>query len=138
MLEDVYKGFTDSIESREEAKEFMDMFERIQIKSFSEAVCETIGSIMSIAKGKGRNCEPVHFSEEVTLCYNLPPLHVVTRSFIPELVTQLTARKDFFRKGDQGPQSIRSRLVSSTLSASLFNFRQSQEKKYKTLHEFFS
>ena len=30
------------------------LFETIQIKSFSEAVCETIGSIMSIAKGKGR------------------------------------------------------------------------------------
>ena len=137
VLEDVFKGFVEWMDNAELVQDFIDMFERIQIKSFSEAVCETIGSIMSIAKGKGRNCEPVNFSEEVSLCYNLPPLHILARSFIPEIVSDITDRKGFFRVGDHGYKSIRNRLVSNTLSASLFNLRESEENKSKLPSELF-
>ena len=137
VLEDVYKLFVDRTDGLDIVEEFCDMFERIQIKSFSEAVCETIGSVMSIAKGKGRNCDPVKFSEEVTLSYNLPPLHELATSFVPEIISDLVASKDYFRKGDKGPQSIQNRLVSTTLSASIFNFRQSEEKRRKLPKELF-
>ena len=68
----------------EVAQDFIDMFLRIQVESFSEAVCDTIGSIMSTANKKGRNCYPVNFSEEVSLCHNLPPMHILARSFVTE------------------------------------------------------
>ena len=80
-------------------REFTDMFERIQIKTFSEAVCETIGSIMKIAKGKGRNCDPINFSKEIILSYNLPPLHVLSQEFIPVIVKELSSHKEYFRRG---------------------------------------
>ena len=118
-------------------REFRDLFERIQIKTFSEAVCETIGSIMKIAQGKGRNCDPVKFNEEITLCYNLPPLHVLNVSFIPEIVQDLTSRKDYFRKGNKQSRSIINRLKGSSLSASLFNFRTKEEEKSKLPKECF-
>ena len=76
------------------------MFETIQIKSFSEAVCESIGSVMKIAKGKGRNCDPVNFSKEMILSYNLPPLHILSQGFIPEIVKELSTQKEYFQRGD--------------------------------------
>ena len=44
---------------------------------------------MLIAKGKGQNCDPINFSEEVMLSFNLPPLHMLDKSFIPEIVSHL-------------------------------------------------
>ena len=61
-LENVYADFVEKYGQFETVLQFKDMFERIQIKTNSEAVCETIGSIMAIAKSKHRNCEPVNFS----------------------------------------------------------------------------
>ena len=130
-LETIYSGFIRKYGQLDITAEFRDMFERIQIKSCSEAVCETVGSIMKIAKGKGRNCLSVNFSKEIKLCYNLPPLHVLSKSFIPEIVKTLTSHKEFFRKGDKKSQSILSRLKSTSLSASLYNFREEEEKKSK-------
>jgi hypothetical protein len=131
VLEDLYKSFVERTHDMDISESFKDMFERIQIKTFSEAVCETIGSVMSIAKGKGRNCDPVQFSEEVTLSYNLPPLHILAQSFIPEIVSELSASKDYFRKGNEKSASIINRLVSSSLSASIFNFRKGEEERSK-------
>ena len=72
-----------------------------------------------------------NFSKEIKLCYNLPPLHVLSKSFIPEIVKTLTSHKEFFRKGDKKSQSILSRLKSTSLSATLYNFREEEEKKSK-------
>ena len=130
-LEVVYKKFVEKLGSTNVTEEFRDMFERIQIKTYSEAVCETVGSIMSIARGTGRNCDPLNFSVEVGLSYNLPPLHILMKKFIPEIVKELVAKKEYFRKGDKKAASIVSRLKSSSLSSSLFNFRAEEEKKSK-------
>ena len=137
VLEDLYKSFEERTRDMDICESFKDMFERIQIKTFSEAVCETIGSVMSIAKGKGRNCDPVKFSEEVTLSYNLPPLHILAQSFIPEIVSVLSATKDYFRKGNERSASIINRLVSSSLSASIFNFRKGEEERSKLPSDIF-
>ena len=102
------------------------MFEMIQIKSFSEAVCESIGSVMKIAKGKGRNCDPVNFT-----IYNLPPLHILSQGFIPEIVKELSTQKDYFRRGDSKYPSVRNQFKSSMLSASLHNFQKEEEMKSK-------
>ena len=113
------------------------MFERIQIKSCLEAVCETVGSIMKIGKGKGRNCSAVNFSKEITLCYNLPPLHVLSKTFIPRTVQSLTSSKEYFRKGDKRSEWVLRKLKFTSLSASLFNFRDKEEQKSKLPVEIF-
>ena len=109
--------------------EFIDMFQRLQIKSNSEAVCETIGSVMKLAKGKNRKCAPINFSKEVFLSYNLPPPHLLMKTFLAELVSDMITKKDFHRKGDTKSQSIVNRLKCSNLSASLNNFCKSEESK---------
>ena len=105
-LEDVYAKFIDRLGELNIIQEFTDMFETIQIKSFSEAVCESIGSVMKIAKGKGRNCDPVNFSKEMILSYNLPPLHILSQGFIPEIVKELSTQKEYFRRGDSKYPSV--------------------------------
>ena len=57
---------------------FIDLFENVQIRSMSEAVCETIGSMMVSHTGKGRYLQPAYFSQEMYLQFNLGPLHHLT------------------------------------------------------------
>ena len=130
-LEDVYAKFLDRLGELNIIQEFTDMFETIQIKSFSEAVCESIGSVMKIAKGKGRNCDPVNFSKEMILSYNLPPLHILSQGFIPKIVKELSTQKEYFRRGDSKYPSVRNQFKSSMLSASLHNFQKEEEMKSK-------
>ena len=53
---------------------FVGLFLHIQIKSYSEALCETVGSIMKMDHGRGRNIHPVNFNKEIYLRFNLHPL----------------------------------------------------------------
>ena len=53
---------------------FVGLFLHIQIKSYSEALCETVGSIMKMDHGRGRNIHPVNFNKEIYLRLNLHPL----------------------------------------------------------------
>ena len=43
--------------------------------SFSEAVCETVGSVMNQHSGRNRHLQPTYFSIEIHLWWNLGPLH---------------------------------------------------------------
>ena len=52
-LEDVYRMLFEKVEDYSDCREFRDIFERIEIKTY--AVCKTIGLVMNIAMGKGRN-----------------------------------------------------------------------------------
>ena len=57
-------------------------------KIYSEAVCETVGSITRIHGGKGRHLHTVNFSKQIYLNYNLPPLHTLT-NFIGDITNQI-------------------------------------------------
>ena len=118
---------------------FIKLYQYIQLKSYSEAICETIGSIMNIARGKGRNLEPVNFSKEVFCRVNLPPLHILKQRFIPEIVEQLVDQdgKLFFRKRDGTSKSWLQRLKYTEVSSSLENFRKKEEKQSKLPCELF-
>ena len=70
-------------------------------------------------------------TKEITLCYNLPPIHILNEKFIPEIVTDIVSKKDFFRKSDNKCESILRRLKCSDLSSSLHNFRKKQELNSK-------
>ena len=95
-----------------------------EAKFFSGPGCaESIGSIMKISTGKNRNLEPINFSKEIYLCFNLPPLHVSKKSFIPEVVGELRKNKRFFRETAKGAASYLAKLKYKDASSSLGNFR---------------
>ena len=47
------------------------------IRSFSEAVSETVGSIMNQHSARNRYLQPLHFSTEIYLRWNLGPLYLL-------------------------------------------------------------
>ena len=135
--EDLYKSF---VEKNDEAQSkdgiaFCKLFEYIEVKSFSEAICETIGSIMKIARGKGRNLEPTNFHKEIFCRVNLPPLHICRNRIVPTIVdsilkTPSTGKpRHFYRVLDVTSQSLTKKLKDKTLSASLSNYRTLMEKE---------
>ena len=69
------------------------LFLHIQIKSYSEALCETVGSIMKMDPGRGRNIHPVNFNMEIYLRLNLHPLQEGIIDFRSR-ETQVSGRKE--------------------------------------------
>ena len=88
-LEDVYVMFYREYKDVEVATSFVKFFQHTQVKSYSEAMCETVGSIMKIHGGQGRNLHPANFSKEIFLKFNLPPLHIMKQKLIPEVAKDL-------------------------------------------------
>ena len=126
-LEEVYKKFIGQF-CIPQTKVFRELFEFIQIRTYSEAICETVGSIMTIAMGTGRNLSPVNLSKEVCLRFNLPPLHICKESIIPIIVQELVNEraKTYTRKGDKDNRI--SRFFKYThISSALGNFRKKEE-----------
>ena len=136
-LEKVYEHYYKLYSAETDSSDFISLFQKVQIKSYSEAIAETLGSIMKISKGKGRNLEPLNFSREIYCVFNLPPMHVLKRKFIPEIAQQLMAEKSFFRKCASSFPSYQSKLKFETLSASLGNYRSKEEKRCRLPLEFF-
>ena len=95
------------------------------IRTCSEAVAESVGSIMGIAMKRGRNTHPVNFEKEIKLRFNLPPLHILNNKFIPELVDEMIdiKKKEYFRKGDS-VSVINKKYKYKSTSSAIGNFRQ--------------
>ena len=104
---------------------FIDLFEFIQIKGYSEAICETVGSIMCIHHGRGRNLHPVNLNKELFLRFNLPPMHILKKSIIPAIVRE---KLECEHKEFMSQHSRKDQLKFGYLSATIGNFRQSEEK----------
>ena len=49
------------------------------IRSFSEAVCEIVGSVINQHSGKNSTLQPHYFSIEMYLRWNLGPLHFLKK-----------------------------------------------------------
>ena len=97
---------------------FIEFFECIEIRSMSEAMCETVGSMMNINQGTGRQLQPVNFSTEVCLKFNLGPLHTLT-GLIRDVIQQ--HGKSFFRK------SLPRGLKATTHSSAVTTYRKREE-----------
>ena len=54
---------------------FKELYEFVNVRTYTEAICETIGSMMAIAVSNGRNLQPFNLDKEVFIKFNLPPLH---------------------------------------------------------------
>jgi hypothetical protein len=127
-LDNNYKKFFRLYSKLEITSAFIDLYEHINIRSYSEAVCETIGSIMGISIANGRNLMPVYLHKEVFIRYNLPPFHVLKEKFIPSVARIWRMRsasgKEFFRKH---PKT--SGLKIDELSHSIEAFRKKEIEK---------
>ena len=108
--------------SYDEYAVFIEFFELVQIRSMSEAMAETVGSIMNINIGSGRQLQPVNFSTEICLRFNLGPLHTLS-GLIRDVIKEHS--KDFFRKSL--PRGIATK--TSVLSAAVMTYRKKEEKK---------
>ena len=86
----------------------------------SEAMAETVGSVMNINNGTGRQLQPVNFSTETCLRFNLGSLHTLT-GLIEDIVKQHD--KHFFRKAP--PKN----LNASSLSSAIVTYRRKEEEK---------
>ena len=107
----------------------IDFFEFVMVKSYSEAICESIGSIMNMACGMGRVLYPENYVNEIYLRFNLPPLHNLQESFIPQLVNSELAKKRFFRKGEVTQRQQRKLKYAST-SSTIGNFRAKEDDNF--------
>ena len=125
-LEKLWRMFWVEAHEQDEYSNFVELFEHIQIKSYSEAIAETVGSIMNIQLGSGRNLHPVNMNKEMFLRFNLAPLHVLKSSLIPEVAKDKieNERKTYFNKTNQ-----KSMLKYESLSASIGNFRKAAEER---------
>ena len=126
-LDKNYKKFCTFYSNIEKTSAFKEFYEHINIRSYSEAVCETIGSIMGISIANGRNLMPIYLHKEVFIRYNLPPFHILKQKFIPTVAETWRGRslsgKDFFRKKPKA-----SGLKMSELSHSLEAFRKKESE----------
>lgn len=66
-LEDLYASFWEHFHEMDSMNNFIELFEFIQRKSYSEAICESIRSIMNLATGTGRVLFPDNFAREIFL-----------------------------------------------------------------------
>lgn len=90
-LEQIYEHFC--LLSDDDTESFRDFFENINIRTSTEAVCETVGSIMNMQLSKGRNLRPTNLDKEVFCRFNLPPFHTLKKSFIPAISEKWRANK---------------------------------------------
>ena len=118
-----YQKWVEKCES-EECTEFQKLWELLMIRSTSEAICETFGSIMNQHTGKNRHLAPEYFSMEIFLRCNLGPMHL-----LEGLVTEVLAfdsSKSYLRKGDQ-ESKFSSKNINK--SSALDTFEQKNEEK---------
>ena len=125
--EEIWYQYYQKYKGNTVTQSFINLYQFVQGKTYSEAICETVGSIMKIHIGRGRNLHPVNFGKEIFLRFNLPPLHSLTSNYIPKIVKmKLDEKTEYFRK----LQFTRNeKLKYVELSASVGNFRKSEEDK---------
>ena len=130
-LETIYEHFWIKYHTVEETEAFRDFFEFVQGKTFSEAICESIGTIMNMACGTGRNLHPSNFAKEIFIRFNCPPMDVLMDKFIPEIVEEELGakKKQFIRKADANPDQLRKLRFQST-SSSIGNFRKKELESF--------
>ena len=74
-LEWFYVQFCDKFNCDETAV-FRDLFEYVNLHTYSEALCETIGSLMQLAFLSGRG---LNLNKAICIRYNAPPPHKFSR-----------------------------------------------------------
>ena len=94
------------------------------IRSSSEAICETVGSIMGQHCGKNRYLTPENFSKELVLRFNLGPLHLLN-GLIDEVLA-LGTTKSYLRQAIYIGKTVTKDLKKS---ATIGSFQKKNETK---------
>ena len=102
---------------------FQNLWELLMIRGTSEAICETIGSMMGTHSGKNRNLLPEHFSNEMVLRVNLGPLHLMG-NLIDEI---LTSNAKSYVRAEKRLNQLPSKDINKT--STIDTFEQKNEKK---------
>ena len=116
-LESSYADWCKATSNKYDFNLFKGLFERIEIKSYSESFCETIGNYSNLklnncpnnkcifsgsylkrSKGSSLQLWAENFSREIFTLVNLPGLHVLEEQFIPDIVKALCQTKEFHRR----------------------------------------
>ena len=103
------------------------------IRSCSEAICETVGSIMNQHAGKNRHLEPRYFSMEIYLRFNLGPLHLM-KDLIKEVLSDKNS-KSYIRKGEDASQFTTKDINKNSTIA---NYEENCEKKSRFPNSFWN
>ena len=102
--DEVYKNWFRMYVQQEDAIEsnvlFSKLFQNIQIRSSSEAMAETVGSVMSNHAGRNRHLQSHNFSKEIVLRFNLGPHHLLEGLVVKVYRIFKTKNKQFVYKRD--------------------------------------
>ena len=119
-----YKEFCDTSES---CQHFSELFQNLQIRTSSEAIAETVGSIMGNHCGKGRFLTETNFSIELYLQFNLGPLHLLHG--LAEEIFNLKKKEYLYRKTATGQLSTYvKKLTDSKEGAAVATYRRLEEE----------
>ena len=134
-LETIHKSFWESYKDIPQTKLFIEPFKFVQVKSYTEVICESIGSIMNTATASGRNLFPDHFARKVFLRFNLPTFHSLMKNLIPEMVLEEVKKKnkEYIRRGKDILRQTR-KFKYPHLSSSIGNFRSKEHEKFNGVH----
>ena len=118
-------------QKHEDYSEFCSLFEICMIRGMSEAMAETVGSMMNQHCGKGRYLNPHYFSMELVLRFNLGPLHLL-EGLVNEI--QNTQNKEYQRKDKRN----RFQTSDFNISASVQTYRKNAERVSRFPSHFWS
>ena len=104
--------------------DFQKLWEIVMIRSSSEAICETVGSIMNQHCGKNRHLEPKYFNIEMFLRVNLGPMHLM-ENFVTDILAHDTS-KNYIREEDNVNRTVTKNLNKSSTMGS---YEENTEKK---------
>ena len=103
--------------------EFKELFENCMIRSTSEAVCETVGSLMKIHAGRNRHLQPLYYSMEIVLRWNIAPLHLL-RNLVNDVYNR--EKKEYIRRTKKTNKIVTGIVAKS---ASTGTFEEKSEAK---------
>ena len=124
-----YKKHIKNENTEDNNRIFADFFECVQIRSSSEAFCETVGSVMNNHCGKGRYLRPVNFNKEIFLEVNLGPTYQ-SEKLVKE-VYELRKKEYLFKENSLGQVKgiVKKWLVDDRYGSALRTYRRNQSKK---------
>lgn len=128
-----YENWVKSSKSADFSK-FQKLWENVMIRSCSEAVCETIGSMMNQHGGKNRHLSPKWFSIEMVLRANLGPLHLLDKNLVQEIF-ESNLNKSYLREETRISQLFSSK-GDIKKSSGLSTFEEKCEKKSRFPSDF--
>ena len=133
-LKNVHKYYEEWFKiSKEKDLPFTKLWENLMIRSTSEAICETIGSMMVQHGAKNRNLKHNNFNIEMYLRFNLGPLHL-SDGLINEILA-FDTNKTYLRVGTD-PNRLTTKNVHK--SSGVGGFEKRDETKSRLPQSFWS